>query len=346
MSIDRCSTEDRVDEALARIHTHADENAQGFTSHAPMAIDALVALGRADRIEPFLDAYLDDFPAASAAHAEAERKADAWSTRLEADGAAALDRALAELAPSVFAAATHGLIRVAHAVRALDRRDSPVRHRELARALAYWQASKASLPGTPGAIDAGRVPAATLIEHLEVVPNERRSYGLFTEGVAVLADHPPFSRAIERLEIPTRVGSEEVSSLTRAMLAPYFESPLLRIAYIHTITAPSALRLVADHVRPETLVLLYGYGVQAVAALHAISRLPTDHTVPPAAEALAADVESLKSRAADTLEEHVIKFTEACVREHAAAGDERFLLAAADATVAHELRAAESAEGD
>lgn len=343
MSIAPDAIEDLVDDALGRIHAHADENAQGFTSHAPMAIDALVALDRADRIEPFLDAYLGDFRAAPLEHAETERDADAWSARLESEGAAGLDRALAELAPSVFAAATHGLIRVAHAVRARGRRASPARDRELARALAYWQGSEVTLPGTPGAAEAGHQPAATLLEELEVVPNERRSYGLFTEGVTVLADHPPFIAAIERLEVPTHIGSSDVSSLTRAMLAPYFESPLLRIAYIHTITAPSALRLVADHIRPETLRALYGHGVQAVAALHAISSLPTPHTMPAEAEALADDVETLKSRAADTLEEHVIKFTEACVREHAAAGDARFLLAAADATVAHEQRSAEGA---
>ncbi len=332
--------EARIDDALHRIHAHADENARGFTSHAPMVVDALVALDRANRIDAFLDEYLPGFPATDAGGAQTAT--EAWGDVLDPGSSwpAALDRALAELAPSAFAAATHGLIRVAHAVRGLERTDTPVRRRELARALAYWRASAATLPGTPGAATGGHVDAATSIASLEVVPNDRLKGGLFTQSVAVLSEHRPFVDAIERLEIPDTVDGDAVGVVTRAMLAPYFESPLLRIAYIHTITAPSALRLVAGHVQPETLRRLYGYGVQAVAALHAISRLPTEHVLGADVEALAGDAEALKSRAADTLEEHVIKFTEACLREHAATGDARFLLAAADATVAEEQRAA------
>ncbi len=331
-------TEDRVDAALARIHRHADENEQGFTSHAPMVVDALVALDRADRIEPFLDAYLPDFPPSPACEDAAAR--EGARTFDEAAGwQGALDAALAGLAPSVFSAATHGLIRVAHAVRGLERRDTAVRRHELGRALAYWRASEATLPGDPGAGPAPHVPADELIADLEVVPNERRHLGLFTEGVRVLADHPPFSEAMLRLEVPERVDGDTVSALTRAMLEPYFESPLLRIAYVHTITAPSSIRLLAAHVSPSTLRDLYRYGVQSVAALHAISKGPSESTVDDAVRTLASDVEALASRAADTLEEHVIKLTEACLRERAASGDERFLLAAADSIVAEERRA-------
>ena len=43
-------------------------------------------------------------------------------------------------------------------------------------------------------------------------------------------------------------------------------------------------------------------------------------------------------RAAASLEEHVIKFAEACLREDEARPDPRWRLAAADAVIAHEER--------
>jgi hypothetical protein len=214
-----------------------------------------------------------------------------------------------------------------------------VRRRELVRALDYWRASERTLPGVPGEAPDAHLAAADLIERLEIVPAERRRPGLFTDGVEVLETWPSFAASIARLEIPAAIDGDDVSALTRAMLEPCFASPPAWIAYVHTITAPSSLRLVAGHVRGETLRSLYGHGVQAVAALHAISKSPTDRPISVETKRLAEDVEALKSRAADTLEEHVIKLTEACLREHAACGDERFLLAAADATVAEELRA-------
>ncbi len=335
-------TRDRVDRALARIHAHADEDDRGFTSHAPMVVDALVALDRADRIEPFLDAYLPAFAEIDPARDPVEAAARTW---IEAHGAAddwatVLDAELRSLAPSVFSAATHGLIRAAHATRMLAEHDNAVRRHELARALAYWRATEASLPGEPGSAAEPDLTADRLIADLVVVPNEQRNFGLFTEGVKVLPEHAPFGETVSRLVVPDRVDGDGVSALTRAMLGPYFESPLLRIAYVHTITAPSSIRLVAPHVSQTTLRALYRYGVQSVAALHAISKLPTDTTVDDEVRVLAGDVEALASRAADTLEEHVIKFTEACLRERAASGDARFLLAAADATVAEERRAA------
>src|SRR5213083_2275931 len=52
-----------------------------------------------------------------------------------------LDRWLMRLAPGVSAAATHGAIRVGHAVRALSVSESPQRRRELADGLASWAIS-------------------------------------------------------------------------------------------------------------------------------------------------------------------------------------------------------------
>ena len=51
------------------------------------------------------------------------------------------------LAPGLMAAATHGWLRTAHAVRGLGRRQTPERLAELARGLAYWAARYQEVPG-------------------------------------------------------------------------------------------------------------------------------------------------------------------------------------------------------
>lgn len=345
-------TEDDYDRALARIHAHADEDARGFTNHAPMAIDALVALGRPEAIDPFLDGYLGDFPAWRAGQPLADAELPGARGRLERgpDWAATWDRrllqahdwrpvlgeALAGLAPALFSAAAHGLLRTAHAARSLERRDTSVRRRELGRALGYWCASYQTLPGRPGRAERPDLDVAALIEGLDVVDPEERRFGLFTEGVGVLAARPSFTEAIERLRVPERIDGAAVSDATAAMLDAYLENPGLRIAYVHTITAPSALRLLVPHADETTGRALFGHGVQAMAALHAISSRPTPWRPTAALQALADDEASLRSRAAGSLEEHVIKFVEACLREHAARPDARWRMAAADAVLAHE----------
>ena len=53
---------------------------------------------------------------------------------------------MTRLAPGLSAAATHGILRTAHAARALSRRDTPERRGELARGLAYWAVAYEELP--------------------------------------------------------------------------------------------------------------------------------------------------------------------------------------------------------
>src|SRR5206468_6951527 len=52
------------------------------------------------------------------------------------------------LLPGLMAAATHGVIRTAHALRSLGELDTPPRRAELAAGLAYWAARYQTLPGT------------------------------------------------------------------------------------------------------------------------------------------------------------------------------------------------------
>ena len=348
------NSEEDYDRALALIHESSDEDERGFTNHAAMVIDALVGLERPDWITRFLDSYLGRFPTATTGrslgadalpgtHRGIDRAPDwtaTWHERIEAAGRwqDALEPALGELAPALFSGATHGLLRVAHAAHALERSDTPVRRFELARGLGYWCARHQTLPGRPGCASKNDLDVASLIAQLGVIAPAKRKSGLFTEGVRALDDHLPFAEALARLRVPDVIDEDSICDATTSMLEPFFESPLLRIAYVHTITAPSSLRFIVHLVDEPTRRSLFAYGVQAMAALHAISELPGGDGPSEDARTLASDVEQLRTHAADTLEEHVIKFSDACLREHAARPDGRWRLAAADAVLAHESR--------
>ena len=58
----------------------------------------------------------------------------------------ALDIWIRRLAPGIMAGATHGILRTAHAVRALERSENPLRVHELAEGLGYWAARYQALP--------------------------------------------------------------------------------------------------------------------------------------------------------------------------------------------------------
>jgi len=173
------SATDVLDEGLSRLAATGPEYRGGLSNHGPMAAEALVRLGRADAVEPWLDGYLKrlDGPPRPAdritdatwrdALGQLNRVAD-WEVYLRAELAQepwrdVLARWWPRLLPGVAAAATHGVIRTSHAARSLaaageagdaERRD------ELARGLAYWAASYLELPGaspTGGQLD---LPAA------------------------------------------------------------------------------------------------------------------------------------------------------------------------------------------
>src|SRR5205823_1971455 len=70
-----------------------------------------------------------------------------------------LARWIARLARAICGSATHGVIRVGHAVRRLGEAETTARIRELADGLGYWAAAYQTLPtarDTPGAL---RAPA-------------------------------------------------------------------------------------------------------------------------------------------------------------------------------------------
>ena len=129
------------DQAMTTIHrrfANAEaELANGFAEHATMGAEAMLALGLdpagvlawADRHDPVPVA--DGSPLDVARDAIAHELADG-------DWASVLRRHVAPLAGRLDAHLFHGLIRTAHATRALQYHDDPDARIELAAGLAAW----------------------------------------------------------------------------------------------------------------------------------------------------------------------------------------------------------------
>ena len=63
-----------LDEALAELAASGPELANGLTSHAPMTLEALCALGRPDAVRPWLARYRKDLRPAPPARRRCRRR--------------------------------------------------------------------------------------------------------------------------------------------------------------------------------------------------------------------------------------------------------------------------------
>lgn len=338
-----------LDDALERFQKTALEYAGGLANHGPMAAEALVRLGHAALVEGLIDVYAPRLPplevgepiaagGREAARGDPARLPD-WVATAEAavrerPWRAVLREWVPPLVDGLFAGAAHGLLRTAHAVRALDEEETPVRCRELAHGLAYWAGRHQRLPGSPGLHGVPGQGVESCFAHAPCVPRDLRRPGFFFDAVRALDGLPAFAVVVEGF-----AGEPDASGAVHAMCRIgarlYLQNPQARIAYVHCVTAPSALRLLAPHLDPDDVDRAVGYGLQAVLALHAVSSADGAPGRPsPEVEHLARDPAEIRYRAACSLEEHAIKMAEACLREHEACPDPVFLLAAADAAVA------------
>ena len=337
---------DPLDEALDRLKAFAPDLRNGFTNHAPMAIEALCALGRGNAALPWLEknwGYRELLLPRTQAHqpitdwqaALGDGRSEDWSAFLANDfptkgwrAAAALW--IARLLPGIAAAALHGVIRVGHAVRSLDDAVTPQRLAELRDAMAYWAAHYQTLPTRRDG--ATPMPAREAVLHLSRTPAERQKRaGAITAALGVLADDPAFAGAIDRLDVsadPSTVLSDLTETFARVFLTNAVDMMGV-ITFIHGVTGAAALRsllpLLDASTSREALRRLW----QADAALYVALGV-----APPLAGDVAAPGESrdaLIDRAVATHDEHAIKFTEAALREYAIRPRPVYLAAAARA---------------
>lgn len=321
-----------LDTALDFLAPFGPDLSNGMTSHAPMVVETLASLGRSDAIGPWLDRYrslLLPRPVAReriapdawrAALGREERGAD-WTAYFAADLAEApwrdvLARWTARLAPGLCAAATHGVLRVAHAARAVARAETPLRRDELAAALGYWAATYQTLPVGPrrDAIGGG---ARDALARVALVPIEARRFtGTITGALAALDSQPDFAGAIDAFDAsgaPERAISDLTETFARVFLANAHDG-LTAVVFVHGVTSAAALRSLVPHLDAATTREAVRYAWQAGAGLYA-----TFGTRPP----LAGEVEPPHTTRDELIElaiehgdEHAIKLMEACLSEY------------------------------
>ena len=327
--------------ALEELAAYGPDLRNGLTSHAPMVVDALASLGRADAVMPWLAQYRgqllprptpreriprDDY---ASVFGREDRFAD-WEAFFANELAEAPWRDVVRtwvprLAPAVCASAAHGVIRTGHAVRSLECRETRLRVRELAAGLGYWAAAYQTLPtrrtGAHGAA------ARDAIRDVRIVPPaERRFDGTIVSSLAGLETFAPFADAIELLDVdrdPTTVLSEIAETFARVFLTNAHDT-LGAIVFVHAVTSVSALRSLLPYVDADAARAATAYAWQTGCGLYATfgSAAPATDPIAPASRA------TLAERAVVHGDDHAIKFTEVCLRENALAPSAAFSAAA------------------
>lgn len=278
----------------------------GLSSHLPMALEALHALGASPaRMQQFAQRYANRFrrTQATAQHVETPMPGRfdhfaAWrqhfARRLAgSDHDSALREALGRLMPGVAAAAFHGLIRVGHAVRAGHAG-------ELHSALAYF-ASRYQ-PTTAGIGTA----AASATEWLDGLTAIARS----SEAVPGALISERMARWSGRAEVQALAGRLPPGALLEvARFAAQLYVATRNFTVLHVITASAALQ----RLRPWLHDASVRHVSPAVAtALLASGALGTPAPGPGAVDGSAPDWPALAAAAIAQDDDHVIKLTLAC----------------------------------
>jgi hypothetical protein len=322
-----------LDEALALIANYGPELDNGNFNHAPMVVEALCALGRPDAVLPWLGRYearmtprprgvealnQENWPEALG---KRERFSD-WDSYLSWDmhygfewWQHALDCWAARLAPGFSAAATHGAIRVGHAARGLAEAPTERRQMELAEALASWAVSYAELP-MPERLRRGHLAPVQAIREVPLVPLEQRRPGNITAALGRLAEFPQFAPAIDLIDVgdsPQTLIPALSETFARVFIANA-RNTLTFIVFAHGVTAVHALGNIIPHVEPPTARLLARYAWQAGCGL--LSCFGGGSALAETVEPVDDDRDELIDRAVANGDEHLIKFTEACLHRH------------------------------
>jgi hypothetical protein len=346
-----------LDEALRLLQKQEPRSKQGLSTHAPMVAEALCALGLAEHAVPWIENYrapIRELPAPSsriegddwrsalgprvgmASWEQSNARWGDWKEFFAAELAQnrwqdVLDVWVGRLAPGMSGAATHGVIRTAHAVRAIARRETQERRSELARGLGYWASSYEELPARTG----NRARFEAFADALAEVPLYWEAFGKSPEGrniVEALRHVRELERFAEVRDLMAEPAdlSKAVSALTATFARVYLRHGTRNdtIAFVHAVTGPCALRRIAPHVKPATARAALPYAWQTAAAIYSAYARGRDF---PRAEESKLAPNELAARAVKSGDEHAIKFTEVMIAEHKLNPDPVYLAAAEDA---------------
>ncbi|MDR7275035.1 questin oxidase family protein [Catenuloplanes atrovinosus] len=341
-----------LDEAYARLTNTGPERDGWLSNHAPMAVEVLAARGLAARVHGWIDGYADrlsERPRGIAPIRPAEwrdplgdpvRTGD-WLDFFARETAAAPWREVLvawwpRLLPGIAAGATHGVIRVGHAVRALRGAETPERVAELGQGLAYWAARWQPLAPA----GAGPYRASDPRSALDAVPLVRdQRYGIRSR-LAQLAAMPSWAvtaGAIPTVPVGAGSGDAPTSSPPAAAVAAIADAAVARhathghrdpVMLVHAATAPTAVLRVLPELPAGLHRASLAAAWAATAAVTAAYAAPTPRPAP----AGPVERDEVLDRALATGDPHAIKFADAAVDAYARTGDARHLTASAVAT--------------
>jgi hypothetical protein len=334
-----------IDQALDILKDAGPEYGKGFSSHGPMAAEALLALGRDEAIIPWVQKYrkrLPDIPESRhfidgkrfhEAMGDILRFAD-WTLFFEQELSAApwssvLNRWVPLLMQGTIGAAYHGIIRAGHAVRNLAREETGQRIRELAHGLAYWASRYQTLPGIITEKQMGLKPTEALLLVDRLPLDKRLWHGLIFEKVRCLSGFGPFFDVINLVDTSVDIASF-FSDLFEATVRIYLANGRDRgsiITFIHAVTGPGALHMMAPHLSQDTLRVALRYCWQASAGLYAAIGMDIDNNSYDATHENA-NKDEMVNLAVTTGDEHAIKFMEVCLRAYTLEPKPLFLVAA------------------
>lgn len=318
------------DALLEKVHRTDCEYAASLSNHAPMVMDALVAGGKPARLQKWTEAYLARMPPiAKLAAVEIPELGNyahrgAWLEKYRADALKKpkelVRREWPLLVTGWSSAGWHGVIRVAHAVRALDRDDTKTKRLELAHALAYWAARHATLPGGVGG--AGQLGVGTALTRIALVPKEQRRRGLIGDVLASVDGRPDFVASLAEVDLSS--GKDPLGDLVAAAARMFVNAGGKSFTLLHAVTGTAALRLIQPWLDEKQFRSGLAAAFHAVAAARAAEGV--ELSMPAKAKQTA---DALLATALDSDDEHSIKLVEACVREHQLTGASELLSAAA-----------------
>ncbi|MEU8295854.1 questin oxidase family protein [Micromonospora sp. NPDC048909] len=333
-----------LDEAYERVRHSGPERDGWLSNHAPMAVEALAHHGHEEAVHRWLDAYadrLDERPRGIRPIPTDEWRDPLGDPLRTGDWISYFERELADepwrevlvrwwprLLPGIAAGATHGVIGVGHAVRALLDEESGPRVDELGQGLAYWAARWQPL-APPGV---GPYPATDPRSALDAVPRVPDQRFGIRARLAQLADSPDWPVASGAVPgavadgVPARLAAVVDAAVARHGTHGYASPVML----VHAATAPNAV-LRALPALPRRLWAPSLDAAWAAAAAVTAAYAPAEaRPAPPARPTLAVD--EVMRQAAASGDPHAIKFADAAIDTYDRGGDAGILATAAQST--------------
>ncbi|MGH1341037.1 MAG: hypothetical protein ACRBN8_05770 [Nannocystales bacterium] len=266
-----------LDVVLSQFHATAPTYDGGMSNHGPMVVEALEAAGLEGHAAAFAELALETLEPLNGGACGSLELGDlqeaGWIEHYRARIAVSsvedmVREALPTLLPGAMAGATHGLIRLSHAVRGWTRAPSEVRAEEVAHALGYWASAYQTLPG-----NVGSAPSVELRTVMATLPGltdeERSSAGMIFDRVRAVDGVQRFADAVASVDLRDLSTSDFISEMVGIAARMMLTSRGSGFAYLHAITATSAVRSLLPFIDAGSELAVRHAVFHCVAALHA-----------------------------------------------------------------------------